>query len=51
MRSFQDKSDAGALVDASYREASGTQGVCWRPTPSGSSKRFGRDAHVAALRR
>jgi hypothetical protein len=39
---FQLDTDASVCADASYRGASGTRGVCWRPLLSGSSKRFGR---------
>jgi hypothetical protein len=49
MLSFQLDTDSRANVDASYRGASGRQGVCWRPASSTPSKRFGRDDRVAAL--
>jgi hypothetical protein len=48
-RNRQLDTDARPNVDASYRGASGSQGVCWRPASSTPSKRFGRDDRVAAL--
>ena len=42
-------SQARDRLDASYRRASGSQGVCWRRASSPPSKRFGRGDRVAAL--